>query len=100
VHVHVYEELGNPVDFLRTVLTEVGAGVDETWLGDLDVSKRENEKPWVKYFKQQRRPIQPVEVAALLDIYRPTIDFVRDLTGRRLSRWDDVDVQIERHTTP
>lgn len=96
VNVLLYDDLvANPRAFLGDALAIIGASPDAPGF-DPPVDERVHTKRWLAPFKR-RTPIEPVEVAALLDLYRDDIAFVEHLTQRELPSWRDLDGLIRAH---
>lgn len=92
LHVLLYDDLvADAHGFLTGALAALGAETSEHHMGTIPVQGRVHENTIVRKFKRNLKPIHPVEIATLVDLYRDDIAFVRQLTGRELPGWDDVD---------
>ena len=99
LHVLLYDDLvADARGFLVGALDVLGAETTEQHLATIPVRGRVYENTMVRKFKRNLKPIHPIEIAALVDLYRDDIDFVRRLTGRALPGWDDVDMLTETLT--
>ena len=96
INVLLYDDLvTSPRGFLTDALRIIGASPDARGFAP-PVDDVVHTKRWLNPFKK-RTPIEPVEVAALFDLYRDDIAFVEDLTRRDLPAWRDLDGLIAAH---
>jgi hypothetical protein len=99
LHVLLYDDLVSDArQFLVSALEALGAEAGQDYLASIPLSGRVHEIKIVRNFKRNLKPIHSIEIAALVDIYRDDIEFVRQLTARSLPGWDDVDALVEALT--